>query len=130
MACCGFPYDHEQTRHQIFFIAANCLADPPTEQELIGHWKTSDKIDLVFTKEHTFTMKSPDLPRAAAGTWVLHPNGKLDMIVTAELNDAMQQKAAPHQITKGQTFTASGRDRIQASSPSESTDVWTRINTP
>jgi hypothetical protein len=95
MACCGFPYDHEQTRHRVFFIAANCLADPPTEQELIGHCKTSDKIDLVFTKEHTFTMKSPDLPRGAAGTWVLHPNGKLDMIVTAELNDAMQQKAAP-----------------------------------
>jgi hypothetical protein len=48
-------------------------------------------------KEHTFTMKSPDLPRGTAGKWILHPDGELEMIVTAELNADMQQKPVPEQ---------------------------------
>jgi hypothetical protein len=113
-----------------FLLAASCLADPPNEQQLIGHWKTRENIDLVFTKEHTFTMKSPNLPRGAAGTWVLHPDGKIDMIVTAEVNAAMEQKPVPQQTIRAQTLTASGRDTIQVTAPGGLTDTWTRTNAP
>jgi len=89
-------------------VAGTCFAGPPDEQQLIGHWRTRENIDLVFTKEHTFTMKSPALPRGAAGRWLLHPDGQLDMIVTTELNAAMQQKPVPQQQIQGQKLTASG----------------------
>jgi hypothetical protein len=113
-----------------FLIGATCLAGAPSEEQLIGHWKTRENIDLVFTKEHTFTMKSPNLPRGAAGKWILHPDGKIDMIVNAEMNAAMQQKPVPEQTIQGQTLTASGRDTIQVTAPSGLTDTWTRINAP
>jgi hypothetical protein len=107
-----------------------CLADPPDEQQLIGHWKTRENIDLVFTKEHTFTMKSPDLPRGAAGKWILHPDGQLEMVITAELNVAMQQKPVPEQKIQGQRLTASSPDIIQVAAPGGLTDTWTRTNAP
>jgi hypothetical protein len=114
----------------LFLFVASCLAEPPTEQQLVGHWKTRENIDLVFTKEHTFTMKSPNLPRGAAGTWVLHPDGKLDMIVDAEVNSALQQKPVPQQKIQEQTLSASGRDTIQVVAPGGLTDTWTRTNAP
>ena len=114
-----------------FLIAAACLADPPSEQQLIGHWKTRENIDLVFTKEHTFTMKSPNLPRGAAGTWVLRADGKIDMIVNAEMNAPMQQEPVPQQAIHGQILTASGKDTIQVTAPAGGlTDIWTRTNAP
>lgn|SRR5215211_7622057 len=103
-----------------------CLAGPPEEQQLIGHWKTRENIDLVFTKEHTFTMKSPDLPRGAAGKWILHPDGQLEMVITAELNVAMQQKPVPEQKIQGQRLTASSPDIIHVAAPGGLTDAWTR----
>ena len=63
----------------LILVALACFADPIDEQQLIGHWKTRENIDLVFTKEHTFTMKSADLSRGAAGKWILHPDGQLEM---------------------------------------------------
>ena len=111
-------------------VAPACFADPIDEQQLIGHWKTRENIDLVFTKEHTFTMKSPDLPRGAAGKWILHPDGQLEMIITAELNSARQQKPVREQKLQKQRLSASGRDIIQATAPGELTDTWTRINAP
>ena len=68
----------------LILVAPACIAGPIDEQQLIGRWKTRENIDLVFTKEHTFTMKSPDLPRGAAGKWILHPDRQLKMIITAE----------------------------------------------
>jgi hypothetical protein len=114
----------------LVLINCACLADSVDEQQLIGHWKTRENIDLVFTKEHTFTMKSPDLPRGAAGKWVLHPDGQLDMIITAELNAAMQQKPVPEQTIQGQRLTASSRDTIQVTAPGGLTDTWTRAHAP
>lgn len=111
-------------------FAATCFADPIDEQQLIGHWKTRENIDLVFTKEHTFTMKSPDLPRGAAGKWILYPDGQLEMIITAELNPAMLQKPVPEQKLQKQRLSASGRDIIQAAAPGELTDTWTRLKAP
>ena len=81
----------------LILIAAACFAGPIEEQQLIGHWKTRENIDLVFTKEYTFTMKSPDLPRRAAGEWILQPDGQLEMIIRAELDTAMQQKPVSEQ---------------------------------
>jgi len=52
----------------LILVAAVCFAGPIDEQQLIGHWKTRENIDLVFTKEHIFTMKSPDLPRGKLST--------------------------------------------------------------
>ena len=72
-------------------------------------------------------MKSPDLPRGAAGKWILHPDGQLEMIVTAELNAAMQQKPVPEQKIQKQRVSASSRDIIQVTAPGELTDMWTRI---
>jgi hypothetical protein len=111
-------------------FAGTCFADPTEEQQLIGHWKTRENIDLVFTKEHTFTMKSPDLPRGAAGKWTLHPDGQLEMIFTAELNDAMRRKPVPEQKLVKQRLCASSRDIIHAAAPGELTDTWTRIKAP
>ncbi len=111
-------------------VAVTCLADPPSEQQLIGHWKTRENIDLVFTKEHTFTMKSPDLPRGAAGKWILHLDGKIDMIVNAEVNAAMQQKPVPEQMIQGQTLTAAVEDTIRVTAPGGLTDTWTRTHAP
>jgi len=107
-----------------------CFAGPIEERQLIGHWKTRENIDLVFTKEHTFTMKSPDLPRGAAGKWLLHPDGQLEKIVTAELNVAMQQKPVPEQKLQKQRLNAPNRDIVQATAPGEKTDTWTRISRP
>jgi hypothetical protein len=112
----------------LVLVAGACVAGPIDEQQLIGGWKTRENIDLVFTKEHTFTMKSPDLPRGAAGKWILHPDGQLEMIVTAELNAAMQQKPVPEQKIQKQRLSASSRDIIQVTAPGELTDTWTRIN--
>jgi len=114
----------------LFVVATTCFAGPPDEQQLIGRWKTRENINLVFTKEHAFTMKSPDLLRGAAGKWILHTDGQLEMVVTAELNAAMQQKPVPEQKIPGQTLTASGRDIIQVSAPGGLTDTWTRTNAP
>ena len=50
-----------------FLIAATCLADPPSEERLSAIGSRAITSSLVFTKEHTFTMKSPTLPRGAAG---------------------------------------------------------------
>jgi hypothetical protein len=111
-------------------VAITCVASPPDEQQLVGHWRTRGNIDLVFTKEHAFTMKSPDLPRGAAGKWILHGDGELEMIVTAELNAAMEQKPVPEQKIQGQKLTASGRDIIQITAAGGLTDKWTRTNTP
>ena len=113
-----------------FAVAITCFAGPPDEQHLVGRWKTRENIDLVFTKEHTFTMKSPDLPRGAAGKWLLHADGQLEMVVTAELNASMQQKPVAEQKIPGQKLTASGRDIIQVNAPGGSTDTWTRTNAP
>ena len=112
----------------LILVVTACFAAPIDEQQPIGHWKTRENIDLVFTKEHTFTMKSPDLPRGAAGKWILHPDGQLEMIVTAELNADMQQKPVPEQKLQKQRLVASSRDIIQATAPGELTDTWTRIN--
>ena len=98
----------------LILIVTACFAAPIDEQQVIGHWKTPENIDLVFTKEHTFTMKGPDLPRGAAGKWILHPDGQLEMIVTAELNADMQQKPVPEQKLQKQRLVASSRDIIQA----------------
>jgi hypothetical protein len=98
----------------LVLIAGTCFAAPIDEHQLIGHWKTRENIDLIFTKEHTFTMKSPDLPRGAAGKWILHPDGELEMIITAELNAAMHQKPVPEQKLQNQRLSASSRDIIQA----------------
>jgi hypothetical protein len=114
----------------LILVAPACFADPIDELQLIGHWKTRENIDLVFTKEHNFTMKSPDLPRGAAGEWILHPDGQLEMIVTAELNTAMQQKPVPEQQLQKQRLSASDPDSIQATTPGELTDTWTRIKAP
>ena len=114
----------------LILVAPACFADPIDEQQLIGHWKTRENIDLVFTKEHTFTMKSPDLPRGAAGKWILYPDGQLEMIITAELNAAMLQKPVPEQKLQKQRLSASGRDIIQAAAPGELTDTWTRLKAP
>ena len=111
----------------LILVASASFAGPIDEQQLIGHWKTRENIDLVFTKEHTFTMKSPDLPRGAAGKWILYPDGQLEMIVTAELNGDMQQKPVPEQKLQKQRLSASSRDIIQATAPGELTDTWTRI---
>ena len=108
--------------------ATVCIAGPIDEQQLIGHWKTRENIHLVFTKEHTFTMKSPDLPRGAAGKWILCADGQLEMIVTAEVNAAMQQKPMPEQKLQKQRLSARGRDIIEATAPGELTDTWTRVN--
>jgi len=113
----------------LILVAASCFGGPIDEEQLIGHWKTRENIDLVFTKEHTFTMKSTDLPRGAAGKWILYADGQLDMIVTAELNAAMQQKSVPEQKLQKQRLSASGRDIIEATVPGELTDTWTRVNT-
>ena len=113
----------------LILVTSASFAGPIDEQQqLIGHWKTRENIDLVFTKEHTFTMKSPDLPRGAAGKWILHPDGQLEMIVTAELNADMQQKPVPEQRLQKQRLSASSRDIIQATAPGQLTDTWTRIN--
>jgi len=112
----------------LILVAPACFADPIDEQQLIGRWKTRENIDLVFTKEHTFTMKSPDLPRGAAGKWILYPDGQLEMIVTAELNTDMQQKPVPEQKLQKQRLSASRRDIIQATAPGELTDTWRRVN--
>jgi hypothetical protein len=114
----------------LVLVVPACLAVPITEQQLIGHWKTRENIDLVFTKEHTFTMKSPDLPRGAAGKWILSGDGQLEMIITAELNPAMQQKPVPEQKLQKQKVSASGPDIILATAPDELTDTWTRIKGP
>jgi len=114
----------------LILVTSASFAGPIDEQQLIGHWKTRENIDLVFTKEHTFTMKSPDLPRGAAGKWILYPDGQLEMIVTEELNAAMQQKPVPEQKLQKQKLSASSRDVIQATAPGEQTDTWTRINAP
>ena len=111
----------------LILVGAACFAGAIDEQQLIGHWKTRENIDLVFRKEHTFTMKSPDLPRGAAGKWILYPDGELEMIVTAELNSAMQQKPVPEQRLQKQKLIASSRDIIQATASGELTDTWTRI---
>lgn len=113
----------------LILVAAAAFAGPIEEQQLVGHWKTRENIDLVFTKEHTFTMKSPDLPRGAAGKWILHPDGQLEMIVTAELNADMQQKPVPEQKLQKQRLSVRSRDILQATAPGELTDTWTRINT-
>jgi hypothetical protein len=112
----------------LMLVAPACFAGPIDEQQLVGHWKTREKIDLVFTKEHIFTMKSPDLPRGAAGKWILHPNGQMEMIITAELNAAMQQKPVPKQKLQKQRLSASGPDIIQVTAPGELTDTWRRVN--
>lgn len=112
----------------LVLIAGASPAGTINEQQLIGHWKTRENIDLVFTKEHTLTMKSPDLPRGAAGKWILHPDGQLEMIVTAELDAALQQKPVPTQKLQMQRLSASSRDIIQAIAPGELTDTWTRIS--
>ena len=114
----------------LILVATACFAGPIDEQQLIGHWNTRENIDLVFTKEHTFTIKSPDLPRGAAGKWILHSDGQLEMIITAELNAAMQQKPVPEQKLQKQRLIASSRDVIQATAPGELTDTWRRINRP
>jgi len=57
----------------LILVVPACFADPIQEQQLIGHWKMRENIDLVFTKEHVFTMKSPDLLRGAAGKWICIP---------------------------------------------------------
>ena len=114
----------------LLFVAGTCFADPPSEQQLIGHWKTRENIDLMFTKEHTFTMKSPSLPRGAAGTWVLHADGTIDMIVNAEIDAAMHQKPVPPQTVPGQLLTASGRHTIQVKASGGLSDTWTRTNAP
>ncbi len=114
----------------LVLVAGACFAGPIDEQQLIGHWKTRENIDLVFTKEHTFTMKSPDLPRGAAGKWILHPDGQLEMIVTAELSATMQQRPVPEKKIQKQRLSAFSRDIIQATAPGELTDTWIRINAP
>ena len=114
----------------LILVAPACFADPIDEQQLIGRWKTRENIDLVFTKEYNFTMKSPDLPRGAAGKWILQPDGQIEMIITAELNTAMQQKPVPEQKLQKQRLSASGPDTIQATAPGELTDRWTRIKAP
>jgi hypothetical protein len=75
-------------------------------------------------------MKSPDLPRGTAGKWILHPDGQLEMIVTAELDTATQQKPVPEQKFENQRLSASNRDIVQATAPGGKTDTWTRIYTP
>jgi hypothetical protein len=114
----------------LILVTSASFADRIDEQQLIGHWKTSENIDLVFTKEHTFTMKSADLPRGAAGKWILNPDGQLEMTVTAELTADMQQKPVPEQKLQKQRLSASSRDIIQATAPGELTDTWIRINPP
>jgi len=96
----------------LILVAQACFADSIEEQQLIGHWKTRENIDLVFTKAHDFTMKSPDLPRGAAGKWILHPDGQLEMIITAELDAATQQKPVPERKLQEQRLSASGRDIV------------------
>jgi len=111
-----------------FLVAtAICLAGPPDDQQLIGKWKTRENIDLVFTKEHTFTMKSVDLPRGAAGRWILHSDGELEMIINAELNAAMEQKPVPEQTLGGQKLTVASKDIMQVNAPDGTTDTWTRM---
>jgi hypothetical protein len=107
----------------LILAAPACFADPIDEQQLIGRWKTRENIDLVFTKEHTFTMKSPDLPRGVAGKWILYPDGQLEMIVTAELNTDMQQKSVPEQKLQKQRLSASRGDIIQDTALGELTDT-------
>ena len=75
-------------------------------------------------------MKSPDLPRGAAGKWILCPDGELEMIITAELNPAMLQKPVPEQKLQKQRLSPSGRDIILAATPGELTDTWTRLKAP
>jgi hypothetical protein len=57
----------------LILVAQACFAGPIEEQQLIGHWKTRENIDLLFTKEHTFTMKSPDLPPGVAANGFYSP---------------------------------------------------------
>jgi hypothetical protein len=73
-------------------------------------------------------MKRSDLPRGAAGKWILYPDGQLEMIVTAELNTDLQQKPVPEQKRQKQRLSASRRDIIQATAPGELTDTWRRVN--
>ena len=73
-------------------------------------------------------MKSVDLPRGVAGKWILYPDAQLEMIITAELNAAAQQKSAPEQKLQNQRLSASGRNIMQTTAPNELTDTWTRVN--
>ena len=114
----------------MILVAPACFADPVNELQLIGYWKTRENIDLVFTKEHNFAMKSLDLPRGATGKWILGPDGQLEMTITAELNAAMQQKPVPEQKLQKQRLSASGPDIIQATAPGELIDTWTRVKVP
>jgi len=75
-------------------------------------------------------MKSPDLPQGVAGKWVLEPDGKLVMIITAELNAAMQQKPIPEQTLPAQTVKAASKDSVEVASPDGSTHTWTRTAAP
>jgi hypothetical protein len=103
-----------------------CLAESPDDQQLVGKWKTRENIDLVFTKEHTFTMKSPDLPRGAAGKWILHADGEIELVINAELNSAMQQKPVPEKVLRGQKLTVTNKDMMQVSAPDGTIDMWKR----
>ena len=103
-----------------------CVGGPLVDQQLVGHWKTRENIDLILTAEHTFTMKSPNLPRGAAGKWILHSDGELEMTINAELNAEMQQHPIPEQNVRGQKLSASGPDTIQVVAPGGLTDTWTR----
>jgi hypothetical protein len=50
------------------------------------------------------------------------------MIITAELDTAMQQKPVSEQKLQKQKLSASGPDTIQATAPGELTDTWIRVN--
>jgi hypothetical protein len=103
-----------------------CLGDSLSEQLLIGRWKTRENITVIFTKEHTLTMKNPDLPIGAAGRWTLHPEGRLEVNITAQLASTMREKPVPQQ-TVIQMLTLSGKDVIDVKGLDGLSDRWVRL---